>query len=132
MSAPKTKLADELLRRLSATIRSTQLYSSGHPIIARNLDGLRAALQFFHSLSASVVIGLIGDEIIVDDMPMATAETFGAIVRRLNDAGVERITIDRGVTVEEITAFVATLSHIRKEYDEATATRPLTTFGWDA
>jgi putative nucleotidyltransferase with HDIG domain len=124
MSAPKTKMADELLRRLSATVRSMQLYSPGHPIISRNLDGFRSSLQFFHSLGPSVVVGLVGKEIVVDDMPMATAETLGAVVKRLNDAGVERISISRGVTFEELTAFVTALSRIRKEDDEETAKFP--------
>ncbi len=124
MSTQRTKFAEELLRRLSATVRSAQLYSPGHPIISRNLDGLRASLQFFHSLSQSVVVGLVGKEIIVDDVPMASAETMGAVVKRLNEAGVERITIDRGVSPEELTGFMAALAQLRKEEDEATAKFP--------
>ena len=43
MSAPRLQLADELLRRLAAALRAGQLYSRGHPIIARNLEALSAA-----------------------------------------------------------------------------------------
>ena len=106
MSAPQAKLADELLRRLAATIRSSQLYSPGHPIIAKNMDGFRASLQFFHTRDVSVVVGLVGDEIIVDDVPIANADTLGAIVQRLKDAGVvpnARVTVQTtpggGVTI---------------------------------
>jgi hypothetical protein len=98
---PRLQLADELLRRFAATLRSAQLYSKGHPIIARNLESLATALQLLHSLQPSVVVGLVADEVIVDDMPMAKADTMGPLVRRLQTAGVERITIDRGVTTEE-------------------------------
>src|SRR5712672_827419 len=44
MTTPRLQLADELLRRFSAALRSTQLYSKGHPIIARNLDALSTAV----------------------------------------------------------------------------------------
>ena len=66
----------------------------------------RRALQLLHSLQPSVVIGLVGDEVIVDDMPMAKADTLGPLVRRLQQSGVERITIDRGVTLDELGLFV--------------------------
>ena len=122
MSAPRFQLADELLRRLAAALRSAQLYSPGHPIIARNLEALSAALQLLHGLQPTIVIGLVGDEVIVDDMPMAKADTLGPLVRRLQQGGVERITIDRGVTLDEITAFLGGDHHASTR---ATATPPV-------
>jgi putative nucleotidyltransferase with HDIG domain len=106
MSTARFQLADELLRRFGAALRSTQLYSKGHPIIGRNFEALSAALQLLHGLQSSTVIGLVGDEVIVDDLPVAKADTMGPLVRRMQQAGVERITIDRGVTLDEITTFV--------------------------
>src|SRR4249920_420060 len=112
MSAPRFQLADELLRRLAASVRSAQLYSPGRPIIGRNLDSLSAAFQMLHGLQPTVTIGLVGDEVIVDDMPMAKADTLGPFVRRLQQAGVERITVDRGVTLEGITEFLAAITTV--------------------
>ena len=112
MTAPRMQLADELLRRFAASLRSCQLYSKGHPIITRNLETLSGALQLLHSLQPSIVIGLVGDEVIVDDMPMAKADTLGSFVRRLQQSGVERITIDRGVTIEEIATFIDAVTTI--------------------
>ena len=43
-TAPRAQLADELLRRFVAALRSTQLYSTGHPIITRNLEALSTAV----------------------------------------------------------------------------------------
>jgi putative nucleotidyltransferase with HDIG domain len=106
MSTARFQLADELLRRFAAALRSTQLYSKGHPIIGRNLEALSAAIQLLHGLEPSIVIGLLSDEIVVDDMPIAKADAMGPMLRRLKQAGVERITIDRGATIDEITAFV--------------------------
>ena len=124
MTAPRFQLADELLRRLAASVRSAQLYSPGHPIIARNLESLSAAFQMLHSLQPAVTIGLVGDEVIVDDMPMAKADTLGPFVRRLQHAGVERITVDRGVTLEAITEFLAAITTVDVRSTEAERTFP--------
>jgi putative nucleotidyltransferase with HDIG domain len=107
MSVPRAQLAEELLRRFAAAARSSQLYSSGHPIIARNLESLSAIVQQLLAHAPSVVIGVIGDEVIVDDLPVAKVDTLGPLVRRLQQAGVERITIDRGVTAEELASLVS-------------------------
>src|SRR6266545_1427041 len=112
---PRLQLADDLLRRFTATLRSSQLYSKGHPIITRNLESLATALQLLHSLQPAVVIGLVADEVIVDDMPMAKADTLGPLVRRLQTAGVERVTIDRGVTMEELVTFVDAFTSVEQE-----------------
>src|SRR5262249_21766587 len=80
--------------------------SKGHPIIARNLESLSTAIQLLHSLSPSIVIGLVGDEIVVDDVPMTKADTLAPLAKRLHQGGVERITIDRGVTLDELKVLV--------------------------
>jgi putative nucleotidyltransferase with HDIG domain len=110
MTAPRFQLADELLRRLAASLRSAQLYSPGHPIIGRNLESLSTAFLLLHSLQPAVVIGIVGDEVIVDDMPMAKADTLGLLIRRLQQSGVERITVERGVTSDELAAFIEAIT----------------------
>jgi len=115
-TTPRLQLADELLRRFTAALRSAQLYSKGHPIIARNLESLATAMQLLHSLQPAIVIGLVADEVIVDDMPMAKADTMGPLVRRLQVAGVERITIDRGVTLDELVTFVEAFTTVEQEH----------------
>ena len=114
MSAPRAQLADELLRRLSAALRSGQLYSRGHPIIARNLEALSTVIQLLHSLAPTVVIGFIGDEVVVDDMPLAKADALGPLIRRLQQSGVERIAIDRGVMRDEISAFLEAVAALER------------------
>ena len=60
MTAPRFQLADEVLRRFAASLRSAQLYSKGHPIIARNLSSFSAAIQLLHTLEPTIVIE-VGD-----------------------------------------------------------------------
>jgi len=125
MATPRTQLAEELLRRFTASLRSSQLYSKGHPIITRNLEALGGAIQLLHALQPTIVIGLVGEEIIVDDVPVAKADTLGALVRRLKRIGVERITIERGVTGDELTAFLEALGEIApSEGEDAPAAFP--------
>jgi putative nucleotidyltransferase with HDIG domain len=106
VSVPRLQLADEMLRRFAAALRSLQLYSKGHPIIARNLESLSSAIQLLHTLAPTTVIGVVGEQLIVDDTPMGRADTLGPLMKRLQQSGVERITFDRGVTPEEIRSFL--------------------------
>jgi len=108
----RQQLADELLRRLAAALRSAQLYSSGHPIIGRNVQGLSAAIQLLHALEPSIVIGIIGSEVVVDEMPIAAADALGGLPRRLQQVGVERVSIERGVTLDELAGFVEAMAKI--------------------
>jgi HD-GYP domain-containing protein (c-di-GMP phosphodiesterase class II) len=58
----------------------------------------------------SVAIGLVGEELVVADIPVArAAETMGELIRRLRQAGIERIVIDHGVQADEITQLVESL-----------------------
>ncbi len=112
MTAPRQQMADELLRRFAAALRSGQLYSRSHPIIGRNLELLTGAVQQLHEHAPSIVIGIVGDEIIVDDVPVTKADTLGGLTRRLKQISVERITIDRGATPEEIATLVDAVTTI--------------------
>jgi putative nucleotidyltransferase with HDIG domain len=104
-----------MLRRFAAALRSVQLYSKGHPIIARNVEAFSAAVQLLHALQPSIVIGIVGQEVIVDDTPMAVAETLGPLLRRLKQLGVERITVQRGVTVDELSTLLDAVSSASPE-----------------
>ena len=88
-------------------IRGAQLYSPNHPLITRNLEALYDTLGQLHASQPSIAIGVVGDEIVVADTPLPkAAAALGELIRRLQAGGIERITIDQGVTVEELMAFV--------------------------
>jgi putative nucleotidyltransferase with HDIG domain len=110
VSAVSTQLGEELLRRFAAALRSAQLYSVGHPIIERNTKAFSETIQRIHNLEPSVVLGIVGDEIIVDDKPASKGENLGGLVRRLKQIAVERVIIDRGVTTDEVAGFLKTVT----------------------
>ncbi len=112
MAAPRVQMAEDLIRAFAATMRSVQLYSKGHPIIGKNIEALSGAIQMLHTMQPTLVIGMVGNEVIVDDMPVSKAESLTPTVRRLKQGGIERITVDRGVTVDELSAFAAAVAAI--------------------
>jgi hypothetical protein len=106
----RTRLAEEIARRLAGAMRSTQLYAPSHPIVGRNLTALADALTGALASTPSIAIGLVGEELIVGDTPVPRAiDTMGELMRRLQQASVERIVIDRGVETAELTALIQML-----------------------
>jgi putative nucleotidyltransferase with HDIG domain len=110
-SVQRARAAEELARRLAAALRGAQLYSATHPLVTRNVAALLEAVTTAHATSTSVTIGIVGDELVVGETPVPrAAETMGELLRRLRQAGVERIVIDRGVQSNEIGELVQAVS----------------------
>jgi putative nucleotidyltransferase with HDIG domain len=60
---------------------------------------------------ASVAIGIVGEDLVVGDIPVARAlETMGELMKRLRHLGIERIVIDRGVQEREVEQLVETIA----------------------
>jgi putative nucleotidyltransferase with HDIG domain len=117
MLDPTTRhqLSDDLLRRFGAALRGIQLYAPAHPIVRRNLEGLAEALRALHKHDASVVIGILGDELIVGDLPMTKASaSMSELIRRFGALGIERVTIAREVTVDELNTFAGKFGQLEK------------------
>jgi putative nucleotidyltransferase with HDIG domain len=116
----RARLADDLLRRLAAAIRGAQLYAPGHPLVTRSVTSLLETLATAHQDMPSVTIGIVGEDLVVGDIPIRdAASTMGELMRRVQQAGIERIVIDRGVQSDEIVRLVETVS--RSESGDQTA-----------
>ncbi len=103
--------AEELVRRLATALRASDLYSASHPLVQRGLDALGAAASEALQASPGVVIGFIGDEIVVDGgrLDRGTAMLAG-FARDLRERDIEKVTFSRGVTREEIRLLAAVLA----------------------
>ena len=112
MSVPqRSRLADELSRRLAAAIRGAQLYAPGHPLVTRSARALIDTLTLVHQSTPSVAIGIVGEELVVGEVPVPrAAETMSELMRRLQQLGIERIVIDKGVEEAEIEQLVAVVA----------------------
>ena len=107
----RARVADDLVRRLAAAIRSAQLYSTGHPIVVRSVTALTDSLAVAHATTPSLAIGIVGEDLVVGDIPVPrAAENMGELLRRLQQAGVERIAIERGAEPAEITKLIQVLA----------------------
>ncbi len=116
-STTRYQLSDDLLRRFGASLRGIQLYAPSHPIVLRNLEGLAEALRLMHKHDATVVIGILGDEVIVGDMPMTkTSGSMGELIRRFGSLGIERVTISRAVTIDELKDFAGKFGQLEKTF----------------
>jgi putative nucleotidyltransferase with HDIG domain len=121
-SAQRTKIADELTRRLAAAFRAAQLYAPHHPLVTRSVTALTDSLTIVHATSPSIAIGIVGDELVVGDIPIPrAAENMGELMRRLQHAGIERIVIDRGVQSNEVTQLVLTIGRGEPGQDPSAA-----------
>ena len=106
-TASKTPQYDEVLRRFASGVRAGQLYAREHPLLGKSVDGLLAVLRPLLQAGPSLTIGIVGDELVVADTPMPKASgSMGELIRRLKDQQIERISFDRGITPDEILAFM--------------------------
>jgi putative nucleotidyltransferase with HDIG domain len=109
-SVQKTKLAEELLRRLAAALRAVQLYAPAHPLVGRSITTLAETLQLTLTTAPSIAVGIVGDDLVVGDTPVPRAgENMAKLISQFQDAGIERIVFDRGVTPVELSELVQTV-----------------------
>jgi putative nucleotidyltransferase with HDIG domain len=104
------KQADELVRRLAAALRGTELYSPSHPIVQLGVDALAGAVLDALAASPAILVGFVGDEVVVDGvrLPKGSASLIG-FARDLREREVEKITFSRGTSKDEMRAFVNAL-----------------------
>ena len=112
---------DDLVRRLAATIRSATLYSPSHPLVQRGIDALTGLCASIAQKTDSIVIGFIGDEVVVNAtrLPKSAAALVG-FARDMREREIEKITLQRGVTKEELRTFVFELPDRRAAVPLAT------------
>src|SRR6058998_2111555 len=105
------KKAEELIRRLAAALRGTELYSPTHPLVQRGVDAFTTAATEGLQTSPSIVIGFIGDEVVVNGnrLPRGTASLVG-FARDLRERDIEKVTIARGLTRDEVRNLIAAFS----------------------
>jgi putative nucleotidyltransferase with HDIG domain len=116
----RLRLADDFMRRFGAALRGAQLYAPSHPLVQRAFDGLNESLTQLLTDQPSIAIGIIGNEVIVGDMPLPkAAESMGEMIRRLKTLGIERIAFERGVTPEELQTLALTIAHPERRPGQA-------------
>jgi putative nucleotidyltransferase with HDIG domain len=116
----RLRAADDFMRRLAAALRGAQLYAPSHPLVQRAFESLNESMTQLLSEQPSIAIGIIGNEIIVGDIPLPrAAESMGEMIRRFKSLGIERIAFERGVTPEELQTLALTIAHPERRPGQA-------------
>ena len=106
-----TNQLEELVRRLAAAVRAAALYSPGHPLLRRGIDALALLAHAAQQTHESIVVGIIGDDVVVNGQRLARSGTsLAGFAREFRDREIEKVTIGRGVTRDELMAFVLELA----------------------
>jgi putative nucleotidyltransferase with HDIG domain len=117
---------DELVRRLAAGLRSAELYAPQHPLVGRSVAALTAACSAHLQDGATVIVGFIGDDVVVNDTRLGRGSaSLTGFVRGLRDREIEKITFHRGLTADDIGTFLEVLAdrNARRAVDERLAAR---------
>ncbi|HXG89773.1 MAG TPA: HD-GYP domain-containing protein [Vicinamibacterales bacterium] len=128
----RVRIAEDTVRRFAAAVRGAQLYAPGHPLVQRALDALAESIVQVLADQSSIAIGILDQEIVVGDTPLAkAAENYGEFIRRLQSLGIERLAFERGVTPDALRTLVLTLAHPERARGEtapgATPVDPMAT-----
>jgi putative nucleotidyltransferase with HDIG domain len=117
--AERTRHHEDLVRKLAAAVRAAQLYAPTHPIVTRSTKALAESLSLIHAAMPSIAIGLVGDDLVVGDLPISrAAENYAELMRRVQQAGIERIVIDRSVEPNELVTLVRGLARSDKSNND--------------
>jgi putative nucleotidyltransferase with HDIG domain len=102
--------AEELARRLAAALRGSELYSPTHPLVRRGVEALTSAATEALRSAPAVVIGFIGDDVVVESvrLPRVTP-ALASFARDLREREIDKITLSRGVTSDDIRGLIAAL-----------------------
>jgi len=104
-------LADELLRRFAAALRGAQLYAPGHPLVNRNIGAFLDIVARVLESVTTISIAVVGDEVVVGDAPVPRGgSTLGELLGKMKARGIEKVTVDRGVSVDELIALINALT----------------------
>ena len=108
--AEQQHIAREVTRQLVAACHAVRLYAREHPVVERSLAALEIQLsEVLHEL-ATVTIGMVGDELVVSDVPVPRGGDKQVwLMKRLRQLNIERIVIDRGVEMPELITLVERL-----------------------
>jgi putative nucleotidyltransferase with HDIG domain len=103
--------AEDLIRRLGATVRAAELYAPTHPLVTRTATSLQAALAVPLVDSPTVIVGFLDDDVVVNDVRLRRGSAnMTGLLRDMRERKVEKITFARGVEVADIRALMDELA----------------------
>jgi hypothetical protein len=116
---PKDKLREfykEILFALVAAVRSLSLYPPEHPESEKKLKSLFKILDLYLSQRPSLTLLLLGNEVIVEDIPLPElTKLLPKLLQRLDAIHLERLMFRQGLSTEELITFLQLLVPLLQE-----------------
>jgi HD-GYP domain-containing protein (c-di-GMP phosphodiesterase class II) len=115
----KEKLRDfykEVVLALVAAVRSLSLYPPEHPESEKKIEGLIKRLDLYLSQRPSLTLLVLGNEVIVEDMPLPElTKLLPKLLQTLDALHLERILFRKGLSAEELVRFLQLLVPLLQE-----------------
>ncbi len=102
-----------VISQLTAAVTNTSLYSPTHPQVAQYIDRANTVLTEILQIKPEITILLIGDDLVVDNRPIASTGTASFVTnfeRILKKKTIERITFISGLPRLELQGFIQDLA----------------------
>ena len=101
---------EALIKHFNGAIKSLSLYPATHPASARFFTKIQESLEELFQEKEEVTIGVVEEALVLEDMPLKAAqEVFLGFASRLKEREVGSVAFLKGVTLEEVRAFVEAL-----------------------
>ena len=109
--AQRMQLYADIVQRMSGALRAASLYLIAHPSVGEHVRGLLEAVHHLHRAEPFVLVGFIGGEVIADDTPLLAVTAYRTeLIRYMQALGINRVLLERGVTLDELTDFVRSVA----------------------
>lgn len=102
---------EDIVRRLGAAVRASELYAPTHPLVDRSASALHGLLAPVLVDFPTVIVAFLEDDVVLNDfrLPRGSGSLAG-LLRDMRDRKVEKITFARGVEVSDVRALMDELA----------------------
>lgn len=110
MNPQRKKCIHDFLRSFLPALTQAQQYTISHRLTISAIDTAFSCLMFVFDPDTTLSLIMVDDRIVVDKEPLEDTLYSGRFIQFFRSRGVEHLTIDHGVTKEELALFIETLS----------------------
>ena len=102
---------EDIVRRLGAAVRCTELYAPSHPLVQRSAAAFHGMLAPVLIETPAVIVAFLEDDVVMNDfrLPKGSGSLTG-LLRDMRERKIEKITFARGVEVSDVRALMDELA----------------------
>lgn len=112
MASKNIKGITEVLFEVVGAINNIKLYSNNHPQVLFRINSLYETVTSLFEKMTELTLYILNDRVIVFDEPLPIPDLINeSFINILNENGIERITLIKGLTKEELKNFLIELAY---------------------